>query len=74
MADETAEKPADRAKPDAPTYTVERLIDESHAFLGVPSHVMVGALHGNKKKTLTLSEAKKAVEDWLKSPAKEVKS
>lgn len=70
MADETAEKPAERAKPDAPqTYTVERLTDESHAFLGVPSHVAVGALRGAKKKNMTLAEAKKAIEEWLKTPA-----
>ena len=68
MADETAEKPSAGVKPDTPTYTVERLTDESHAFLGVPSHVAVGALQGTKKKNLTIAEAKKAVEDWLSTP------
>lgn len=69
MADETAEKPSAGAKPDTPTYTVERLTDESQAFLGVPSHVAVGALRGSKKKNLTIAEAKKAIDEWLKTPA-----
>lgn len=60
MADETK-------KEAAPTYSAERLVAESEAFLGVPSHVAVGAFHGGKK-TMTLDDAKSRVKKWLDKP------
>jgi len=49
-------------------YSIDRLIAESDAFLGIPSHVMAGALHGEKKKHLTLDEARERAEKWSTSP------
>lgn len=62
MAEATDKKAAEA--PAAPTYPVERLIAESDGFLGVPSHVTAGALHGSRKKELTLAEAGAAIEAW----------
>lgn len=60
---------ADDSKPkaEAPTYTVERLVKDSEGFLGVPSHVAVGALYGFTK-DLTVEQAKQKVDAWLKRP------
>lgn len=65
MANDTASK-AD--EPTAPTYSVERLVAESEAFLNVPSFVAVGAFSSERKKNFTLDEAKKLVKDFLKKP------
>lgn len=54
-------------KAEARTYTVERLIADSEGFLGVPSHVAVGALYGVTD-DLTVDQARKKVEAWLKKP------
>lgn len=57
----------DIKKAEAPTYTVERLVTDSEGFLGVASHVAVGALYGHTK-DLTVEQAKAKVEAWLKRP------
>lgn len=65
--------PAEKAKSEskaATTYSVERLIADAPAFLGVPSHVAVGAFYGAKKKNFTVAEAKKLCDEWLSKPAK----
>lgn len=46
---------------------VERLVDESQGFLGVPSHVAAGAFSGVNRKSLTLDEAESAVSTWQKA-------
>lgn len=53
------------------TYTVERLLAESEAFLDQPLHVVVGALHEYQPDdVLTIDEAKDRVTDWLASEIK----
>lgn len=56
------------AKEEAPTYHVDRLIAEADDRLGVPGHVAAGAFTSLRKQNLTIAEAKKAVDDWLKRP------
>jgi hypothetical protein len=46
------------------TYSLDRLVAEASAFLGVTSHVARGAFHGVKKKELTVDEASKLVKDY----------
>ena len=62
-----AAKSAD-AESEEPTIPVERLIEEADAFLGVTPAVAAGALSTEKKKNLTIDEAKDAVEEWLSKP------
>ena len=50
------------------SYSVERMIADSDAFIGVASHVVAGALDGWKKDTVTAAEAKARVEEWLNTP------
>jgi hypothetical protein len=57
-----------KAKTDAPTYSVERLIAESGDFLGHPSHVAAGAFSGLTKKNFTIDEAKSRIDKWLAAP------
>lgn len=45
-------------------YSQERLIAEATDFLGVPSHVAAGALHGNPEAYLTVDEARVEVEKY----------
>lgn len=47
------------------TYPQERLVADANAFFGHPSHVVVGALHGQTKKTFTVSETKKLIDKFL---------
>jgi hypothetical protein len=48
------------------TYTVERLLAESDAILGQPSHVVAGALHESEPgEEMSVSAAKQKVEEFL---------
>jgi hypothetical protein len=47
-------------------YSQERLIEEATSFLGHPTHVVAGALHGVDQEYLTIKEATKLVDDFLK--------
>jgi hypothetical protein len=63
-----AEPAVDEAQEgEEPTHETERLIAEAPAWLGVPSHVAAGALV-NSNKNVTVSEARSAVEEFLKTP------
>lgn len=64
VTDTDTEKDASAKKSATPTYTVDRLVADSEGFLGVESHVAVGALHGHDG-PFTLDEAKKLVEKWM---------
>ncbi len=51
---------------DAKAYDKDRLIAESHAFLGVPQHVAAGALSkASPGSKITVDDAKRAVNEWL---------
>lgn len=50
-----------------PSYSMERLVNESSAFLGCEPHVAAGALHAAGSKEMTVKDAKAAVKAWLKS-------
>lgn len=58
---EKAEPPRDEEQP----FPVERAIREARAFAGVPSHVMAGALHGYRRKTISREDAKALAKEWL---------
>lgn len=49
-------------------YSLDRLIAESHAFLGHPSYVAAGAFHGYGKAYISLDEAQERVDAWLDRP------
>lgn len=66
--EQAARKAVRDTESDGDTFPVERLISEGHRFLGHPSHVVSGALHGINRKTLTLDEARAAVDAWLAAP------
>lgn len=67
-AKEAAEAAKD-VEPDeeAEEFPVERLVQESQDFLGVPRHVAAGALSGVNKQNLTVEEADAAVKTFLKA-------
>jgi hypothetical protein len=46
-------------------YLTERMIADSHQFLGVPSHVAAGALAEVTDAYITVKDAKRLVENWL---------
>ncbi|MGE5552829.1 MAG: hypothetical protein ACM3XZ_02760 [Betaproteobacteria bacterium] len=57
---------ADRkAAPPAETYPRAELIKNAPALFGVMPEVVIGALHGNDKKELTVAEVKAAVKAFL---------
>lgn len=65
---ESAEEKKERRAADD-TYDRERLLSESDAFLGVPPHVLAGALALEpNKKNFSLDDAKSLVEKWQKRP------
>lgn len=67
MAEATDKKAADETPAHTvPSFPVERIVAESGDFLGVPSHVVAGALADESKKNLTLAEAKDAVRAFEK--------
>jgi hypothetical protein len=68
--DETAAPAKASAKEEPAAIPVERLIEEADAFLGVSSAVAAGALSTEKKKALTVDDAKEAVDTWLKADVK----
>lgn len=53
------------ATPEEVRFTVEQLHDDSAALLGVSTHTVAGAVYGEKRKSLTLDEAKKLVDVFL---------
>lgn len=65
MADE---KSTTTYTPQEETFPVERLIEESGAFFGEPSHVAAGAFSLESRKTLTLTQAERSIKDFLKRP------
>lgn len=72
------EKPVekDEKKPSAAAseqFPIERILseDECYALTGLERHLVVGALHGNKKTQLTIDEVQTTVAKWLASPVKE---
>jgi len=60
--------PAKTAESEEPTIPVERLIEEADAFLDVSPAVAAGAFSTERKKELTLADAKATVKAWLKKP------
>lgn len=52
--------------PDEVRYPVEELRESSRNLLGVSPHAVAGALVGERRKSLTLEEAKDAVNEFLK--------
>jgi hypothetical protein len=65
-----AEQPQQQKKEEAqePTYARERLLSYSQEYVGVPEHVLAGALSqaDGRKSSFTISEAKSAVKEWGK--------
>lgn len=57
--------PVAEDEPEERSYTKERLIAESGAFLGKPAHVVAGAFHGERRKHLTIPQAREAIESFL---------
>lgn len=50
-------------------WTVAKLLERGHHFLGVAQHDVAGALSGlEADATMTFDQAKAAVEDWLRRP------
>lgn len=47
-------------------YPKRELLDNAEAVFGVKPEVIAGALHGNDAEMLTVSEVKKAIEEFLK--------
>ena len=60
-------KKAESTSTEATTYEAERLIAESDAFFGEPSHVVAGALSGSSRKTFTKDQADKEIKKFLSS-------
>lgn len=58
---------APSAAADVPTFTREELQEDSILRLGHPSHVIVGALYGSRKKHFTVEETEKAIDKFLKA-------
>jgi hypothetical protein len=65
---ETPKTPAADKPKDALAYEAERLVAESYDFFGEPSHVVAGALHGERKKHFTRDEAKALIRAFKKQP------
>lgn len=63
MSDE--KKRAAEAAADEPTYTHDELIAAARSAFGVQPEVVVGALHGQRRKLLSRSEAGRLVKDFL---------
>jgi hypothetical protein len=63
--DDEAAPPAQRDKGGETAYSHDRLIEEAEDFLGQPSHVVAGALHGVEDAYLTVQEAETLVSDFL---------
>jgi hypothetical protein len=67
----TQQQPKAVKVPSPRLYSHERLVAESEAFLGVPKHVVAGALVGTgAKDPLSLDDAKKAVANFGRSEQK----
>ena len=65
----TAAPPAEKnEKTEEQLISVDRLLAESDAFLGCESYVLAGALHGVRKKNMTVDEAKSLIDEWLQKP------
>lgn len=60
-----AEEPTQKESGGATAYSHDRLIAESQDFLGQPSHVVAGALHGVDQAYLNLKEAERLVGNFL---------
>lgn len=63
--DDAGGPPAQKDKGGETAYSHERLIGEAEDFLGQPSHVVAGALHGVEDAYLTVQEAESLVDDFL---------
>ncbi len=53
-------------KPNESKYSRAEILANAQAIFGVMPEVVAGALHGNKSEELTISEVKKAIEQFLK--------
>lgn len=51
--------------PEEVRYSIEELTDHAQSLLGVSTHAVAGALVGERRKSLTLDEAKDAVNAFL---------
>jgi hypothetical protein len=58
------------AEATAATYERRELVANSVAIFGVKPEVLIGALNGNKNKTLTVAEAQSALDTFLKKVVK----
>jgi hypothetical protein len=69
MADDSASRASDStpktAKSEEATIDRDRLIAEADAWVGYPSHVMAGAIAGNRKQKFSVNEAKAACKAYL---------
>lgn len=63
--DDETETTPEKEKVEEPTFSHERLIAEAGAFVGQPSFIVAGALHGVAKKNLTVAEVEAAVKKFL---------
>lgn len=68
-----SESPKKESAPADESFPIERILseDECYALTGLERHLVVGALHSNKKTQLTIDEVQAAVTKWLASPVKE---
>jgi hypothetical protein len=69
-ADPTPAEAAKAARTGGDAIDRDRLIAESNAWVGYPSHVVAGALAGITKKQLTVNEVKAAVKAFLAGEVK----
>ena len=65
-----ANKEAPKEKVTESKYSREELIQNAKEIFNVNPEVVVGALYGNSNKELTISEVKKAMDDFLKRKVK----
>jgi len=54
------------SKETEPTYDREELVQNAQALFNVNPEVLVGALHGSDKIKLTIDEARRSVDQFLK--------
>lgn len=63
MAETTSRKQEEAQEATQPR---ERLVAESEAYLGVPPHVVAGALANERKQNFTVSETKELIKEFQK--------
>lgn len=59
-----------KTTPSVPKYSVDELAHNVQALFGVKPEVFYGALHGIEQKELTVDEARRLIEQFLKRRVK----